>query len=261
MKTKTSLVLSINVHENVGFLLRQLNNFKEYMVEDYQVVLSCNDYMYNELKNTILPDNVIINPEAINKKVLHGSLTQGICSNMKFSYEIFDFLYFVILSSRNLFYNKLTISHLDSKQLICDNVDSFYKEREITNNIRYDWGPGLYDESAARGWHWWSFFNTRLSNYFMSKNMKLSSSAHEGLVFHNNVCNNILCFLEENNDIQSDLFTHEHCIEEFSLQTIACNLINQDNKYHGFIYIGHGTDTQHVVPSEPDLFVYKTIRI
>lgn len=249
MKTKTSLVLSINVHENVNFLLRQLNNFKEYIVDDYQVVLSCNNYMYNVLKDIILPGNVIINPEVIDKQRFHGSLTHGMYSNMKHSYENFDFLYFVILSSRNLFYNKLTISHLDSKQLICDNVDNFYQERHETDYSRY------------HGWWWPKFLTTSLYKYFMSKNMKLSKSAHEGLVFHSNVCKNILLFLEENNDIRSDLFASNYCVEEFSLQTIASNLINLDDKYHGFVYIGHGCGTQKIIPSNPKLFVYKTIRI
>jgi hypothetical protein len=228
--------------------MRQLNNIKDYVVEDYQVVLSCNHYMYNVLKDTILPDNVIINPEVIDKQRFHGSLTQGMYSNMKHSYGKFDFLYFVILSSRNLFYNKLTISHLDSKQLICDNVDNFYKDRHETDYSRY------------HGWHWPSHLTTSLSNYFVSRNMKLCSCAHEGLVFHSNVCKNILLFLDENNDIRSNLFVHNHAVEEFSLSTIASNLINHENKYHGFIYIGHGCATQDTIPTDPNLFVYKTYR-
>jgi hypothetical protein len=56
MKIKTDFIISINVHENVNFLLKQIDNIKNY-VNNYYIILNCNQFMYNALKNIILPYN------------------------------------------------------------------------------------------------------------------------------------------------------------------------------------------------------------
>ena len=246
MKIKTDFIISINIHEKVIFLLKQLDNIKNY-VNNYYIILNCNQFMYNELKNIILPHNVIVNSEIIEKATYHGTLTKGIYSNMLYADEKFDFLYFIVLSSRNLFYNKLNIDFLNLRQPICNNINKFY-ENEYTKQLQY------------YTWHWPLFLKTELAKYYISKNLHLKDSPHEGLVFHINVIYNIINFLEKNIIIKNDLFNFSHCVEEFSLQTIATNEINPNNNYHGFIYIGHGTDTQLNIPCDPNLFVYKTIR-
>ena len=68
--------------------------------------------MYNELKNITLPCNVIVNPETMEKERFHGTLTAGIYSNMIYAHKKFEFLYLIVLSSRNLFYNKLNIDFI-----------------------------------------------------------------------------------------------------------------------------------------------------
>ena len=108
---KNDFVISINVHEKPNFLIKQLENIKEYIEGKYSVILNCNEYMYNELKDkNILDDNVIIHPEFIHKERYTGKLFQGIYSNLKYILEHnIIFSYFVVLSSRNLFYCKILL--------------------------------------------------------------------------------------------------------------------------------------------------------
>ena len=245
MKIKTDFIISINVHEKVNFLLKQIDNIKNY-ISNYYIILNCNQFMYDELKNIILPFNVIVNSEIIQKHRFHGTLTKGIYSNIMYADEKFEFLYFIVLSSRNLFYNKLNIDFLNLNYPLGNDINKSYE------NVYTKEGPNI--------WHWPSFINTELANYYMSKNYNLYGSAHEGLVFHYNVIYNIINFLEKNIAIKNNLFNFTNCVEEFGLQTIANNEINSNNNYSGYIYIGHGSETSIVIPTDPNLFVYKTIR-
>ena len=65
---KYTMIFSINVHENVPFLLKQLANIEEYVTEPHWIILSCNEYMYTALQDVTLPSHVILNPEVIQKK-------------------------------------------------------------------------------------------------------------------------------------------------------------------------------------------------
>lgn len=222
------IVLSVNVHEKVSFLKRQLSNFEEY-VTDYVVILSCNDYMFNELKGLPLK-NVVVNPEIINKRRFHGSLTRGIHSNMKLAKARWAFDYFVVLSSRNLFYNKLDASKLSHL-------------------------PPILPEQP-QDWWWPQMLKTRLAKFCLVKNGEFYKSPHEGVVFKHGVCMHLLQFLEQHPKIRMNLFRFECCVEEFALQTIA-NLGGE-----GCTHIGYGgVRTQKRVPTDPTLFVYKTLRV
>lgn len=43
--------MSINVHEKPDFLMRQLENIKSFVTSEFVIILNCNDYMFNEVKN------------------------------------------------------------------------------------------------------------------------------------------------------------------------------------------------------------------
>ena len=116
------LVISINVYKNPYFLENQLNNISEHVLCPYVVVLNCNTYMFEELSKKTFPNNVYINPEIINKKWAHGSLTHGIVSNMEYA-KRFDYKYFLILSGRTIFYRKL--NSLDSYNEQCNKPDIY----------------------------------------------------------------------------------------------------------------------------------------
>jgi len=48
---EVDIVISINVHEKIDFLIKQLQNIDEYVHYDYIVIINPNKYMYNEITN------------------------------------------------------------------------------------------------------------------------------------------------------------------------------------------------------------------
>lgn len=157
-------------------------------------------------------------------------------SNIEFSFEICkNYSYFLILSSRNLFYNELTLKKIN-------NADYIFSD--------------LHPEKCV-GWHWGGFSKTKLFQYCVEKKYNLLSSAHEGLCFDYDICKNMVIFLNENSAVKNDLFNISCCCEEFALQTIS--RFSSENK-KSFKYLGHGSGTQYVIPTNEKLFVYKTLR-
>lgn len=87
---KYDVIISINVHENFIFLLKQLDNIKRHVHCTYAVLLNCNDYMFQKCKKINLP-HVYIHPISLNKQRFHGSITNGICNNMQYALTNFIF--------------------------------------------------------------------------------------------------------------------------------------------------------------------------
>lgn len=228
MKEYLDLIISINVHEKPEYLKNQLLNINKFVKLNYKVILSCNEFMY---ENVIADQKSVINPEIINKKRFHGSLTKGIYSNMIFSLNNFNFKYFIVLSSREFFYRELNSIEDIEKTII---------EKKL-------------NDYSVNNWHWPSFKKTKLFDYIKINNLYFSSSAHEGLTFDYKSCLYISDFLEKESDIREDIFNHNHCVEEFSLQTICCN-------YSDFYNIGNGVSTMDVEKASKYRFTHKKIR-
>jgi hypothetical protein len=238
-KKDYDIIISINVHEKITFLLKQLDNIKENVKCNYAVLLNCNDYMYNECKIISLPENVYINDEIINKQHDHGSLTHGVYSNIKYSLEYFTFKYLIVSSSRNFFDNSMRLEDLDK-------VVSLGPQYDINDVIE-----------EYNDWHWPIFKGTLLAQHFLNNKKKLYASAHEGLMFTYNGCEKIVEFLESNPEIKDDLFNFHKCVEEFALQSIVVNMGEQ------FYYIGNGCCTeQTLAPNDSSnlKFLYKVRR-
>lgn len=224
--TAYDCVISINIHENYLFLLKQLDNIKDNTSCNYCIVLSCNNYMYEECTKNGLPPNVYINPTIINKRVNHGSLTHGIYSNMVYALDNFIFKFFIVASSRNFFKNKLTFEDLDNLVAYPHGIEDLH--------------TSIYDETNL-SWHWPNFKNTYLAKYYIEQNKKLYSSPHEGLVFKYSTCKKINELLNNNINIKDDLLNFEGCVEEFALQTIA---INEEETFY---YIGNGCCNEDII--------------
>ena len=43
------IVFTINVHENLSFLRKQLDNIQKHVFVEYVVILNANHFMYNEI--------------------------------------------------------------------------------------------------------------------------------------------------------------------------------------------------------------------
>ena len=241
------LILSINVHEKVKFLLKQLKNITLFVELDYIIIINCNKFMYKKLINndTIKNmSNIVLNSKYFDKKRFHGSLTQGIYSNMLYALQNYTFEKFIILSSRTLFYNKLNKNNLN---LIL----------KITDGTKYDPNSEL-SMNKFKSWRWSSMMKTKLFQYFkQDKNNIYINFAHEGLAFDYKNCKTIENFLENNIEIKNNLFNFNDCVEEFALQIICLNL-------NGYVFnVGDGVKTRKEGKTSclpKNKFVYKIRR-
>jgi len=249
-KKVVDICFSINVHEKRDFLIKQIKNINDHVKLNYIIIINANEYMYNEISNCQFiksKDNVVLNKNWLNKKRYHGSLTNGICLNMEEALKHYTFKYFIILSSRNLFYNKITKETIDN---------------EFPFISKSGWGRkdsiGIKrNKLNIQDWHWHSFLKTKLSKYIIDNDMLFSSSPHEGLCFNYISCQTIIEFLNNNTAIKEDLFNWNHCVEEFSLQTICINLAGSN-----YYYLGNGCKTHHNIEMLPkNRYTYKTYRI
>lgn len=235
---KTDLIFSINVHENINFLIYQLENIKKYVKSNYIIILNANKIMYNEIKNNRYIKNnnsyIILYPDYLNKKRFHGSLTEGIYRNMQYALDNYNYKYFIVLSSRNIFYTELNPEKY--KYFI---KNSFKKRLN----------------ELSEKWHWPSILRSEISKYIIRNNLYFSKSAHEGVTFDYNACKDILSFLNRNDYIRKNLFEWNSCMEEFALQSIC---INHSQPYYD---IGNGTNTNYNINDlKENTFIYKTIR-
>jgi len=215
-KRNIDCVISINVHEKFPFLLKQLQNLKDNVSFSYAVILNCNEYMLNECKANVLPENVFYYEESLEKNRYHGSLSEGIYRNMIYAIQNFNFEYFIVVSSRSLFDNNLSLADL--------------KRLEQNPSAQ----KGHYEQANYESWYWPNFSNTLLYKHYKENNLALHSSAHEGLVFTKRACEKIMQFLESKPEIKIDTFNFGGSVEEFALQTIAVN------EGETFYYIGTG---------------------
>ena len=204
--------------------------------------------MFKEIKECpeiISMNNVILYPEFLNKRRWHGSLTKGIYLNMCYAVQHFDFRYFIVLSSKNLFYNNLSE----------DKLDTLVKNE-----------PGsLFSHLRRRWWHWPSLTQTELAKYLIDNDLYFSSSSHEGLGLTYNACQKSIQFLQDNPDIRENAFNWEKCVEEFVFQSLSLNFDGQ------YFVLGNGSGTKlhpsdYWVNTEPienlpkNKFLYKAYR-
>jgi hypothetical protein len=237
-----AIIFSINTHENLAFLRKQIEDIEANVSLDFVIIINANDLMYNEISNSDLlktKPNVVLYPEPINKIHNHGTLTKGIYLNMEYAVKNYEFEYFIVLSSRNLFYNKLHEGNYKEIPRICEGA--------------------TYSSLNKNEWHWSIFLQAKLSQHIIENDWVFCRSYehHEGITFDYISSAKIVDFLNKNEDIKEDLFNFDWGIEEFALHTIALNLT-------GYYYqIGNWTNGDdfaniHNLPS--DRFVYKTFR-
>ena len=65
--------------------------------------------------------------------------------------------------------------------------------------------------------------NTKLGKYLIKKDLLLKNSAHEGLTLDYKTSERIIMFLQKHTDIKYNLFNYDHCVEEFTFQSLAVN--------------------------------------
>ena len=225
-----TIIVSINVHENLSFLEKQIENIKRHLLIPHRVSLNCSIAFHKELEERKAfnkNENVIINPVPLDKKRYHGSLLQGIYSNLEWVRKNFIFDYFLVLSSRTFFYKDFGISEL--QQL---------PKRESYKTLKNI-------EKSNKRKRFSSFLQTKLARHIKKNGPeRFNAGAHEGLFFDSKNCDTICDFLESRKAIRDELFNWSWCVEEFALQTI-CSF---KNGYYYFIGTGLQTYTLKDVP-------------
>jgi hypothetical protein len=232
-------IISILVHEKIDFLLKQLENIKAHVECNYAIILNCNDHMFEECSKIQMPDNVYICDAPFNKKYLSGDLFRGVYNNMVYALDRFVFDFFITLSSRNMFSNKMSLSDLQ-------NLEPHVEDPRPWSEKRHSW-------------RWPEFSKSSIVIHYLSKNQEVSSCAHEGAVFTQNGCKHIMQFLENNPDIKQDSFEFNGTMEEFVMTTISVN--SGEPVY----YIGNGCCNEDgIMPNNPNVknkkFVFKIKR-
>lgn len=179
-------------------LYDQLDNFNKYITTHYIVIINCSNNLYHKLKDKQL-SNVILNPYHFEKKRFHGSLLEGIVSNIN-----------------HLLSLPLNISHI----LILSNRCFFKEYFNLYENIQYNKNTSrIKGKINLNDWHWPKFKKTLL---FKNSN-KISLSEHEGLFLTIQEAKYINDFMIKNPIIREELFNFDACVEEFALQTILIN--------------------------------------
>jgi hypothetical protein len=207
------IVFSINVHEKIEFIKKQLKNIKNNVKCSYCVIFNCGNFIYKKLKQEKFDDNIFINPEIINKKRFHGSLFQGIYSNIVYALSNFTFKYFFILSSRTIFFknidlNDITTSFNNEKLCFESTWASISNKDDLPINDKFNW------ESIKK---------SKLFEYYFSRFKKSYKGTHEGLIITNDALKFIYDFFINNNNILIDIYKLNGPMEEFVIQTILRN--------------------------------------
>lgn len=199
-KNHFDIVVSINVHEKPSYLMHQLDNIASNLKMNNIVLVNSNEYM-SEIIGRFCSCSFLLNPNPVEKRRYHGSLTEGIVSNMRMAVEKFEFDWFLVMSSRDFFYRKLERAEQIKE------TEPQYKSNDYSKN----------------DWHWPVFRNTELYRYIQSRGMYYSSSPHEGLCLDSESVQNVLLFLSEHKEIEEDIYNFEGCVEEFAIQSICAN--------------------------------------
>ena len=273
-----TIVISINVFEdnnvngkhgddnlNYYFLKEQIKDIK-YKTTDFKevyVILNCNDKIFDRIQNEGLYDEkvkIIVNPEVINKKRDHGSLTQGIFSNLKYIIENeIDFDYFIVFSSRNVFTNKINLdiiyNHMITAKSKWDELSKLNKTFfHNPNSNEYSICDGTTEpgyknynqrrrrsESAETPHPQW-FFNTgRIKNRQWFKKFQnefdfIIGGKHESLCFTYDVIKNMYRYIINNIDTMNEIYNTNAFVEEIIPQTLGYNLrSNKDDISFTFI--------------------------
>uniref|UniRef100_A0A6C0J4G8 Glycosyltransferase n=1 Tax=viral metagenome TaxID=1070528 RepID=A0A6C0J4G8_9ZZZZ len=205
------LIISINVHKDINFLVKQLENIDKYVKLKYLVILNCNKLMAKKFKKhrkLFKNFSVIIHPKPFNKKKGTGTLLKGIFMNLTYSKITYNFNYFLILTSRTIFYNILNK----------ENIKHIKKKKKRNTKI----GRQFYVK------------NNKLIDHIKKRKGYYSSGASAGIVLNKKNYTTVINFLTKYPNIRDNLFSLNVIAEEFALQTICINYC----KY--YFYIGNG---------------------
>ena len=243
------LIVSINIYREKYF--NRILNEIETMVQDinYKIIISCSNgdnmkYFIDNYKND---ERIILNPKIIKKGRFHGSLTQGIISNMNYiKKEKINYKYFFVISNRTILLEEMKIK----KNVLTGNMEEYSsgfvgfesmsdiitrnniliegcRERKLkkicnlNNGFNEDYPTiPVWSTGPQHGpWHWSNWEKTKIYKK-LSEGM-IYGSYHEGLFFPMNSVLGILDFFKNNIELYIDTINYPTNMEEFVLQSLC----------------------------------------
>ena len=241
------ILISINVHEKLDFLIEQLENI-HYFTNHLNVciIYNCNKFMLQELTKTNFKSyknlKIIINPKAIEKRRWHGSLCKGIIKNMEYVINNnIKFNHFIVASSKNILRSKIELSIIEDKY-------KFYFDKicELTKDKRrfyFNKHNKFYicDGTIQDYWHrdmtstrYWFWGKTKNSTWFQDLNKQVDffiGGRHEGLCIPYDIVVKIVDFCKNNNDIMNCCYNYAIAMEEVIPQVLSCKFTTNNKMY------------------------------
>ena len=208
----STILLSINTYTN-KYTKKQIESIDQFCMFDSITIVYNLDPKYDEtdlikFQNSFQNSKIkiIINPERIQKKRFHGSIVQGIFSNLlHMSNENFD--YVMILSERCIFFDYLTLDDMSILKPL-EPTHKFNHLANKVNNTNY-----LFQlPSDPNIWHWKSFSNNNICKKALDKG-GVFGGPHEALTIDGYSYKKLINFIQTF-DI-SNIYLLNACAEEF----------------------------------------------
>lgn len=204
--------MSINVallHFGPDWLRRQLRNIEAQLQVRWTLMLNVDGGMEERLRGTDMA--LCLNPVTVNKRGCHGSMLEGMVSNIRHALQRgpdFDFVLF--LSARTFFRLPVTLSDIHARlagQDLPDCPFSFWS----SSSASWQCQSG---EQSKQEWRWWK---TLKDTALGQSSQFLVGSPHEGLLFPIQAWEHI-------GKINRSIFhVNSTCVEEFAIQTTCRN--------------------------------------
>tara|TARA_B100001059_G_scaffold234325_1_gene276578 strand:+ start:3931 stop:4737 length:807 start_codon:yes stop_codon:yes gene_type:complete len=203
--SQARLIVSINVFQNIDFMRDQLRNIDTYLDSTltWRPVLNCSAAFLEELKGTDIFQ--YCNPVTIDKQRFHGSILNGIVSNMRYAMDNDDgvvFEWFLVMSARTRF------AHLLSEQNMYHTLQQYPKQPSCL------WQNG-WATRDLKSWHWPRFTCTAISHSIDKRHHV--GGMHEGLLLTRAACNHII----QRMDLHGDAYDEDCPMEEWVLQSLS----------------------------------------
>tara|TARA_B100000614_G_C14558887_1_gene496489 strand:+ start:412 stop:1170 length:759 start_codon:yes stop_codon:yes gene_type:complete len=220
----STILLSINTYTN-KYTKKQIESIDQFCMFDSITIVYNLDPKYDEtdlikFQNSFQNSKIkiIINPERIKKKRFHGSIVQGIFSNLlHMSNQNFD--YVMILSERCIFFDYLTLDDM-----------SILKPLEPTHKYTHLTHSSVESTNYPNKWHWKRFTNNNIYKKALDKG-GVFGGLHEALTIDGYSYKKLINFIQTF-DI-SDIYLLNACAEEFVPYSI---IFLVDGKIANFLY-------------------------
>lgn len=221
-KKNKTFVLSVLFHEEIStvmlYLMNALFYFKDY---NLLILISCNNFIFNLLNKTNLPENIIIVTERPDDMPIWGNVNlfeQHIKNYLYLKENKINYDYFWFSASNDVFIKN--IDNLLEENIITCQQKTILTEEEITN---------FYNDFLVNStWSWYLKLieDKNTINTFIENKIIVKCNEIEGLVLPKNITEEVLDFYVEN--LYKKNTTKNYIMEEFYIPSYLLSKYNLD---------------------------------